>query len=358
MKQYKKLKEAARGRIQREKREKGMNKAFRGAPERLGDAPEGFRDNSKRLGDAPKGFGDVHNGFEDVPEGLGDVPKGFRDVPEVLGEYPEALRGTADGLGGIIKALDERKKERVAMILNVILLAVAPGKKDYIPHPDGDFDEFQKNFVSTLANPFRLNDGTAPILRVYLGVSDEDWNALLNQQTLWNSDFARGGKETNRRSSDITAKQETRKAYEKLLRKFTGEYVFKKKKAISEIKKALKLTVPDAEPSPVHSTLAPIVGLTNKGGSIIEFRCRHTTDATRSSMLRDYQLEVRYRVGTAPSSFDDDGLKTFISSRARFQIVTGGASIGKIFYCYVHWKHLHFPQFDGPWSNVEQIAVS
>lgn len=115
----------------------------------------------------------------------------------------------------------------------------------------------------------------------------------------------------------------------------------------------------DTEPSPIHSTAAPVVGLLNKGGGEIDFHVRSTTDQTRASMLRDYELEVRFKInGTAPTGFNEAGLPYHISSKAHFKIEAGGDNLGKIFYCYARWRHLHNREFDGPWTNLMQIFIA
>ncbi len=243
-----------------------------------------------------------------------------------------------------------------------IIVALAPGSLSFIPIRDGDFDEFQKNFVTQLGSNYVLPDGTAPILRVYLNIPDEDWNALLSKQTRWNSAFARGGKEAARTSAQTIAKQTVRRDYQKFIRDFAGEHIRKNKKASEDIKRALKLTVPDTVPSPVHSTDAPYVDMKNTTGGFIRIRARRTNDATRASMLRDYQLEMRYAIllssDPPPANAEADILKIELSTKALFTFDAKQSNRTKILYAFFRYRHLHNPQFTGPWSNRVEIVIA
>jgi len=271
--------------------------------------------------------------------------------------HPEGAIHVTDGA---IQMLCEKEKALNAIILNIIVMALAPTRKDFIPGSDGDFDEWQKNFISRLSGTWSIGGGF-PVLREYLNIPDADWFPVLAENGVWVDKFAKGGKKVDRKPSDTTAKIDTRVFYEKMLRDFVGEFIRKKKKATNDIKRALGCTVPDTEPSPVHSTDAPVTALKNKGGSIIDFHNRHTTDQTRPSMLGNYLLELRFKMGTvtqAPVSFDDVGLISTLSSKAHFAFTAGGANIGKVFYCYARWKHLRKAEFDGPFSNLIQIMIA
>ena len=161
---------------------------------------------------------------------------------------------------------------------------------------------------------------------------------------------------------EAKAKQKTRKEYEKLLRSVTAEYIHSNRKASDEIKRALKLTVPDTEPTPVHGTDAPVVALKNAGGSEITFRCRRDEDQTRASMIKGYLLEVRSwaldKTESAPNDPDVTGYKEDLSSKAHFKIKLGMSNLGKTFYCFVRWRSKTNSAFDSPWTNRLQIVIA
>ena len=239
---------------------------------------------------------------------------------------------------------------------------------DFIPGPDGDFDEWQKNYVKRLSLPWPPADEGAPALAAavpvmplsaYLGIPAERFTELIAEQLLWNKDYARGGKESDRKSSYTKAKQKTRRDYVNLLRSVTAEYIHRNRKATDEIKRALKVNVPDTEPTPIHGTDAPVVGLKNAGGSVIDIRCKRSEDQTRVSMLKGYQIEVRYVVGPpSPTDPDMSGMKTEISGKAHFKITAGMLNLGKTFYCYLRWRSKTTAAFNSPWTNLLQIIIA
>ncbi len=119
----------------------------------------------------------------------------------------------------------------------------------------------------------------------------------------------------------------------------------------------------DGEPSPSHGshlgTGAPELALNNMGGSIIDVRCRRTTDENKDSVPENYAVEVRWTAAdTAPLTPDDTGMKTEVFSKSRNQITTGMGNLKKTFYCWARWKHKTNATFNSPWSNPEQITIS
>jgi hypothetical protein len=258
--------------------------------------------------------------------------------------------------------------------MDIILLALSATNLDYIPHADGDFDEWQKNFVTHLGLPWPpAGDAPPPPsaaiaaaapspLYVFLGIPVERYNKILEEQAQWNKDFARGGKEADRRSSETKAKQKTRDDYESMIRKLCKQYILYNDKTTDEIKRALKLTVPDTEPSPVHGTEAPAIQLKNLGGAFIDVTCRRKNDKSRPSMLKGYQAEVRWwaleKTADTPKDPETPGYSFAISGKAHFKVETGMANLGKTFYCYVRWRSKTDTKFNSPWTNLLQIIIS
>ena len=259
-------------------------------------------------------------------------------------------------LDNVRKTLDGTKQLFSGPIL---LFALSPTNQDYIPGSDGDFDEWQKNFVSKLAGTWEVGGGT-PVLRVYLGIPDADWFPLLATQGIWTEKFAKGGKEANRTGSDTTAKQVIRKVYEKALREFIAGFIRGNKKATADIKRAMKLTVPDTEPSPLHSTDAPVVALKGLGGGMVDVHCRRANDQTRNSMIINYRIEIRYVMGTElpPNPDDISSATTVTSSKSHFKIDTGIINAGKKMKAYARWIHEHDEDFDSPWGETMTIVIA
>ncbi|MBI4930022.1 MAG: hypothetical protein HY841_04605 [Bacteroidetes bacterium] len=311
----------------------------------------------------------THEGFVGIHKGLVDCHKRVVDTRQTLAEYHKGLAGSHqrqvdshETFVGCHQALVEHHqmngKAKNARIIILPIILVARIEQDYIPGPDGDFDEWQKNYVTHLSSGWMGE----PSLYKLLGIPEDRYKELTEMQKKWDKDYARGGKEADRRSSEAKAKQKTRKNYEALLRSVAGEYIHKNRKADDEIKRALKLTVPDTEPTPVHGTDAPVVALKNAGGSVIAFRCRRDEDQTRSSMIKGYLLEVRSwaldKTESVPNDPDVTGYKEDLSSKSHFKIKLGMANLGKTFYCYVRWRSKTNSAFDSPWTNRLQIVIA
>ncbi len=359
MKTKRSWKEAGRGRIQRETGENGriiyqnhsiLQENQKNLHENLRNLPE----NWKNLLEIPGILPENHKILPENRKNLTEIPKNLTENRRNLVEIPKNLTENHEILAEV------RGKQKVAAILNVMILALAPTKRSFIPATDADFDEWQKNFVSKLSRNFTLPDGTAPILRVYLSIPDEDWNDLLNRQAIWNSDFARGGKEADRRVSEVSAKKSTRKTFQKFLRDFVGEHIRKNKKASDEIKRALKITIPDTEPTEKHSTAPPIVAFANLGGGIVDVHFRRTSDQTRSSMIDGYVAELRYVIDVVlPDEPDLIPSKTTIeSTKSHFKLFLGVPSESKRLRAYARWRHKRKAEFSSGWVIVGEIVIS
>jgi len=118
----------------------------------------------------------------------------------------------------------------------------------------------------------------------------------------------------------------------------------------------------DTEPTPIHSTEAPYMDMKNKTGGQIRIRARVTEDATRASMLPDYELEMKYIILPAdavpPTSPTAAGMLTELSTKALFVFDADMANQTKILYAYFRFRHLHTKQFNGPWANRMQIVIA
>lgn len=335
-------------------------KAFAGSKERVLGFKEGL------LGSKQKLLGSKKRLLGSKQKLVGSKKRLLGFKQELLGSK-KALLGSKKGFLGTKEAFPESEN----LFLLIILLAQLD--VDYIPGPDGEFDEWQKNFVKHLSSqwpPAEASPSPSPsaapseLLYQFLGIPEERYDELTEMQKKWDKDYARGGKETDRRSSEAKAKQQTRKDYEALLRSVAGEYIHKNRKASVEIKRALKLTVPDTELSPAHGshlvTGAPTVALKNMGGGKIDVHFRRSTDQTRPSMPKGYQAELRYVIEIPLPEDPEEILSktTVTSSRARFQVDAGMTNKKKTLRSYARWKHKINSAFNSPWTTVMEIDIA
>jgi hypothetical protein len=261
-------------------------------------------------------------------------------------------------------------KNNTAIVKNehtgvILLLALAPTQTDFIPHPDGDFDEWQKNIISHLSNPWDLGGGLTPILREYLGISNPDWTALLNEQTKWNTNYAKGGKEVDRKGSDIIKKTETRIEFEKMIRQIVGQYIRKNPLATTDIKRALKLTVPDVTPTRVHPPFetAPFTEATPLGGAKIKFRNRTSKAEKRGRMIEaGALLEGIYIIQDtdkpAPKKHSNLNGGTLLSKKALFTESFDTEHEGRILYFALRWIDPVNKERNGPYTRIMSVVIA
>ena len=119
----------------------------------------------------------------------------------------------------------------------------------------------------------------------------------------------------------------------------------------------------DETPSPVHgshlATGSPVVSLKNMGGGMIDIKCRRNQDETRPSMLKGFEIELRWLAGPPPPATPDD--LTLIhehSTKSHFQVEAGMANLGKRFFCFARYRHITNPAILSPWTNLLQITIA
>src|ERR1051326_3992808 len=93
---------------------------------------------TKCSGEFTKGSGEFTKSRSEFIKSSGDINKTSGVFTRSSGELTR-VRG---------------EKNLSVVIMDIILLALSATNLDYIPHADGDFDEWQKNFVTHLGLPW------------------------------------------------------------------------------------------------------------------------------------------------------------------------------------------------------------
>lgn len=235
---------------------------------------------------------------------------------------------------------------------------------DFIPDKDDDFYNFVKTLVKMLLKPNKPGETKTNWEAWEIKKKNMDQLLLLWETYEKLYDIAQEKK--NRNSGDVDAHRQKRIFLEKFLREMVNEDIRFEKQIPREDKVRMGILPQDTEPSPVHGshlvTGPPIVGLKNMGGSVIDLRCRRTTDQTRGSVPKGYGVELRHielkQTDPPPTDPDMGGMKTEVFSKSRNQITAGMQHLGKTFYCYVRWKHKTNPALNSPWTNLLQITIA
>lgn len=221
--------------------------------------------------------------------------------------------------------------------------------EDYLPGSFAEFDEWQKNLISkVVAGASTWN------------IPDARVTALTGRQQQWKDDYEAGGKQTDRRHSDTIAMQSTHKLYEKEIRDFVQEFLAKNSLVSNKQRAAMKLTVPDTEPTDrVAIEDRPTVRAEMKGGALLKLEFRVKADSSRPSMHPDADVvELKYQIGgTEPASPDETNkTETFSKAKQSMQLKVGNA--GKFFYGFARWRNNSDVSKSGPYSVLIKIIIS
>jgi hypothetical protein len=102
-----------------------------------------------------------------------------------------------------------------------------------------------------------------------------------------------------------------------------------------------------------HTLLVPKTGGKMKASS------RTSTDATRSSVPEDaLGVQYAYKIGGTPPADVDDGTQKEFLSGSMHTLSFGTGNVGKKFYIYSRWFNPTYPQFAGPWSDLQTGGVA
>lgn len=107
-------------------------------------------------------------------------------------------------------------------------------KEDYIPSTEEDFDDWQKNWI-----PKMVAKATA------WGIPDAVKEENTDAQDDWTPKYAAGKNEADPKPSQRKAKNDSRKAYIKVIRKTVKRYITNNNLVTNEDKISIGVTVPD-----------------------------------------------------------------------------------------------------------------
>jgi hypothetical protein len=221
----------------------------------------------------------------------------------------------------------------------------------FIPRKDTEFFSFQKQLVDKIvAN------------KVAWGIPDAAVNPLVARRSAYEPLHRKSQEKKDRTSGDVDRHRQSRKTYEKEIRKFVNAHI-RFNDLISDSQR-VSLSVPprDTKPTPrgkIESS--PTAGLIPMGGGSIEVICRRETDQDRPSMhqLAD-AIECRYVIVPTRMAINDPeaATKSQISKKAKFWIQAGDENAGKHFYGFFRWVNLTNPANSGPWSNAQSVIIA
>ncbi|PTN09795.1 hypothetical protein C8N47_10389 [Mangrovibacterium marinum] len=98
--------------------------------------------------------------------------------------------------------------------------------------------------------------------------------------------------------------------------------------------------------------------ISQRGGGELAIKCRNS-EGGRAAILKEANcVEYRYRVDEqAPTSVNNEGLNTGISTKASFTLSLGAENSAKYAYLYFRWYNTKYPNLAGPWSSLHSVLI-
>jgi len=94
------------------------------------------------------------------------------------------------------------------------------------------------------------------------------------------------------------------------------------------------------------------------GGAIIAIKC-YSTSGARAAIFGDADsVQFMYKTGTVPpTSTNEDGLKSGLSTKGSFNLELNPEFKGKYLYIYFRWYNTKHPEMSGPWSELQTTMI-
>jgi len=233
---------------------------------------------------------------------------------------------------------------------------------DYIPDKDDDFFNFDEQLVVVLEEVTEVGGITQENWK-HWKIDEAKFKRLKEDSLAYIKLYKKVQAKKDRTPADVDTHREARKDLEAYIRKFVNQYIRYEDQVPRKQKIRMGILPKDEDPSTVHGshlvTGAPLVGLKNKDGSVIDILFRRTKDQTRASMLKGFMAEISYQIGgTQPPDPDAPGMKSEISGKAHFQFTAGMNNLGKTFFAFGRYKHKTNKTLNTPWTNIMQITIA
>ena len=212
---------------------------------------------------------------------------------------------------------------------------------DYVPHSDADFHVWQAALVAIVQPSV-----------VAWGILAGDVTALVAQQTPWTGAYNKASNKQNRTAADVQAKDDARKAYEKGIRLFVGQWLSKNPKVPNSERERMGLTVKSTTHTAVPAPSSKPVGSVDFS-QLLRHTLSFVDENAKGSKAKPagvHGCEIFSKLGDAA---DFSYLGTSTSSPYLVQFTDADA--GKTASYRIRWVNTRGEQ--GPWSNPFSAPV-
>jgi hypothetical protein len=220
-------------------------------------------------------------------------------------------------------------------------------QSNFIPNSDADFNLWQAALI-TIVQASATTWGILPA----------DVTALVAQQALWTTAFAKAANKQNRTAADVQAKDDARDAYENTLRKFIAQWLSNNTRVPNSERQRMGITVKTGT-----RTAAPVPGSSPVATIDFSTRLQHTIhfadEATPRSKAKPdgvHGCEVWAKVG-AEAPKDASEFAYLATDTATPYVATfDGADAGKTVWYMLRWVNTRGER--GPWSSTFSAMVN
>ena len=218
---------------------------------------------------------------------------------------------------------------------------------DYVPAADAEFNVWQAGVVTD-----------AQTNAEKWGINADDLTKLVSIKGEWDTAWGKAGNRNNRLPSDVQAKNDARKKYEKALRDFVGQWLSKNPRVTDADRTQMGLTVKNGSHSPVVTPeTSPVVSVD------FSTRLQHSVyfadEATPQSKAKPegvHGCEVWMKTGGSAPVSEAELLYKGVCTRSPFTINFPATDVAKMAYYWLRW--VNSKGETGPWSSQASAIVA
>ena len=94
------------------------------------------------------------------------------------------------------------------------------------------------------------------------------------------------------------------------------------------------------------------------GGAIIAIKCYSTSGARAAIFGEADSVQYLFKTGNVPpTSTNEDGLKSGLSTKGSFNLELNPEYKGKYLYIFFRWYNTKHPEMSGPWSELQTTMI-
>jgi hypothetical protein len=235
--------------------------------------------------------------------------------------------------------------------------------KDWIPHPDEEFEDFFKKYSITVMTN---TSGSTPL---WTHIPDARVNELTNSYGAWHIAYDKlKGAHT---SGDVLAKNEARDEGKDILRAFNRQYILNAREVTDAQRRDIGCPVHDPHPTPVPRPKAePEADITYPGKHLLELAKIRPIVGTMSDEEEKAEFGVRIFWGvmgaptatdkfrlTAPPETGDDLPHSTFTHRKRFRFDFDGDSGKTVWFCLRYENEKGGNEGEGPFGPLFNAVV-